>query len=1480
MSTCQVRRWLVTLFLFVCILAARPARGESSVPAGVAAAAAADNGQEAAPPKQVIDEPDRVVVTGEQAQWLDYYIVQLVEPPLATYSGGINGLEATTPSVTGMNKLDANSPASQAYRQYLAGQQRNMLETIEKEVGHPVEVAFQYDAAFNGFAIRLTWEEANQVVNLPGVSQVQRNEFRELLTDVGPTWIGAPGIWNGTSTNGLPGTRGEGVIVGIIDSGINSDHPSFADVGGDGYNHTNPLGAGVYRGWCNPGFAVLMTCNDKLIGTWSYAASGNNPEDDDGHGSHTASTTAGNVIMNATLVVPTNSFVANISGVAPHANIIAYDACAGSCPGAALLAAANQTVLDGVDVINYSISGGNTPYADSVSLAFLNATAAGIFVSASAGNDGPGVSTNGHSEPWVQTVAASTHNRLLENGLINMSGGVTPPANMFGKSPTSGYGPAPIVYAGNFGDPLCPIGAFAPGTFTNQIVVCDRGGGIARVDKAQSVLNGGADGFVLANDLASGNGLVVDPYALPGVHLTYNQGVTLKAWLASGSGHTATIQGTVPDYSASNGDIMASFSSRGPSLSVPDVIKPDVTAPGVDIWAAIENGGMTPPPEYGFNSGTSMSSPHSAGSAALMVGLHPTWTPAEIKSALMMTSINSGVLKEDEVTPATPFDMGAGRIALSQAGLAGLVLNETQANFTAANPALGGNPATLNLASMAEDGCPTSCSWLRTMTSRWTSTRTWTASISAPGGMVVNVSPSAFTIAPNASQVISVTVDATALATGSWYFATLTWSDGAGGANDAHMPIAIYKATPLVVTTTTDELNTDGDCSLREAVRAANTNLAVDACPAGSASATDVINLGANTYRLTLTGAENAALTGDLDVTGNLIINGVGAGSTIIEGGVSAATAVDRVFELPNTGVALELNRMTIRNGRPAAGGSAFGGAIRSTGALTLKNCTVSGNQAPNSSGGAIQITDGSLTINTCTISGNSATAAGGGINNQSFATITNSTISGNTLTSAVGNVTGGGIRNGANPGIAAVVTIQNSTITGNNATTTSATGQAIGAGIENELGTATSLTVVINNSTISSNTGSGTNGSFGGGMLSQGSATSVNVFVTLNNSTVNNNQVANSGAGIYMQHGTLVLNNSTVSGNTGASFGGGLMNISGTNSRNTTTTLNNATFANNTGTTGAAIRNQVSAGVTANATVNFRNSLIGTNSSASCSNSGTGATLNSTPGYNLDAATTCIDAVSPGNLQNATPALAALTNNGGTTQTMAPLPGSAAIDAGNPAGCSDGTTTFTTDQRGEPRPVDYDNNANSRCDIGAFERQADETGSVSSMVLATTYDLAATLARVRWASGSNPGTVTVVKRNVPPGGGLAGAGELPTYWQVTASGSGYTVDLTFCYTNWELGVLDENNLLFYRFDGTTWQNMGFSSRDTLNNCVTLNGVTALSAWTLATSAPTAVNVQQIDLQSGQRLLLPLLLGLLLVSLTGLVAYRRRPLVG
>lgn len=776
-----------------------------------------------------------------------FHILQLEDAPLARYRGEIDELPATSPVVTGKGKLDLASPASRDYLAYLESRQAETLRRIEQVLGHPVDVLHRYRYAYNGLAVWLTSEEARRVAEIEGVLQVERSVVDPLATDVGPSLIGAPGIWDGSATGGLPGNHGAGIVAGIIDTGINIDHASFAEVGGDGFQHTNPRGAGNYLGWCNashPNYDPQLACNAKLIGLYSYPDSSMNPEDEDSHGSHTSSTVAGNILN---LSAPTVTLTRTLSGVAPHANIVMYDACAGNgCDSTATVAAIDQAAADGVDVLNYSIAiGRNSPWVNSRLVAFLGAYEAGVFVAASAGNAGNPETVNA-TAPWITSVAATTHGRSFANALVDLTGGAAAQADLPGAGFTAGYGPAKIILAqgklradGTPDDGQClsmnaadqPYAApFPPGTFNGEIVVCDRGRD-PRVWKGMAVRDGGAGGLILANTAAQGEGIAGDAHFIPAVHLGATAAGQLKAWLAGGADHMGRILGMSVTVDPAQSDTMAAFTSRGPALTgiccrrpnmdpdlvYADLLKPDVGAPGVNIMAAVASLPPAVPPEFGLLSGTSMASPHTAGAGALLTKLHPDWSPSAIQSALMMSAKLDGIRNTAGTGPAVFFDTGAGRVDLSRAGQVGLVLDATPADMEAADPDQGGSPSALNLASMANTRCFGGCSWTRTFKSTRNTPITWNATIvaapgsAAPPAGAFSVSPASFTVAAGGSQAVQVSADVSALPVNTWGFAMLLLAPAdASGGPELHLPIVVRhpdKDIPPAVVIYTDQTN-------------------------------------------------------------------------------------------------------------------------------------------------------------------------------------------------------------------------------------------------------------------------------------------------------------------------------------------------------------------------------------------------------------------------------------------------------------------------------------------------------------------------------------------------------------------------------------------------------------------------------------------------------------------------------------------------
>lgn len=664
--------------------------------------------------------------------------------------------------------------SSGIYLQELQEAQNNQVSNLSNAINRDLPIETRFDVILNGVVVSLSPEEAAQIANLAGVKKVIPEAINQPDTDTGPGWIGAEDIFNDSNTPGGDiTTYGEGIVVGILDTGINFDHPSFADPGpSDSFDYIAPETG--YLGVCDPGDPQYNTdyiCNDKLIGAYTYTGETTSPEDTNGHGSHTASTVAGNFVTASTI----GEDLA-LSGVAPHAQIIAYDICDDDgCSSIAAATAVQQAIANSVDVINYSISGGTDPYNDIVELAFLEAFDNGIFVAASAGNQESEPTTDGyvnHLSPWVTTVAASSHDRDFANSIGSFSGGTTPPGGSYsGMGLSNASASLPIVYAGNYSaNAICNIDTWTPTTFSGQIVLCDRGS-TTLVSKVEAVAAAGGGGIVIRNISGGATNMPSITYAIPGTLINAGSGAALLTWLSSGSGHTATIAASNTVHFKDTGDIKASFSFRGPGVNNFEVLKPDLTAPGLSIMAAYGDGTIAADStaEYELLQGTSMSSPHVAGAAALLTALHPDWTPAMIKSALMLSAVPADQLKkEDGLTAADPFDFGAGRVNLNAAARAGLVMEESTADFTAADPFLGGNPSALNTPSLQNNQCVATCSWTRSFTNVAGVSATYTVTPNQ-GWLTSDITE--FTLESGQSQSITFTVTTASLPPNDWAFA-------------------------------------------------------------------------------------------------------------------------------------------------------------------------------------------------------------------------------------------------------------------------------------------------------------------------------------------------------------------------------------------------------------------------------------------------------------------------------------------------------------------------------------------------------------------------------------------------------------------------------------------------------------------------------------------------------------------------------------
>ena len=768
-----------------------------TVPVSVAAAAPAAPAAAAATTKAVPESPS------------GSYIVVMKQDPLIT---SIAASDLATPdAIAQADSLEASHDA------------------VLSAVGSSPDAKVQdYTNALNGFSAVVSHDQAIAMAANPRVAKVLPDELRQLTQD------SSTGAGHGNSAGTAPddlgrflgltgrgnawasGVTGRGVVVGVIDSGIWPEHPSFADNGTLPPAEPLPVAEdpdGNVRPTCDFGNTAVnpndtpFTCNNKLIGarqmTDTYRAlipvepfEFDSARDEDGHGTHTASTAAGDANVQASIF---GRKVAVISGIAPDAQIIAYKGLGPQGGFTSDLAGAiDQAVADGVDVINYSIGGGAvTVSADT--LAFLFAADAGVFAAVSAGNDGPGPATIGGPAdvPWVTAVGANTMTRNFQ-GTIKLDGG----PSLRGTSVTLGTDKLPLVDAANAGGELCLPGTLDPAKVAGAIVLCKRGTN-GRIDKSLSVFTAGGAGMIMYN-ASDDDDLFSDNFFVPTVMVDNTTGLRVKQYLASRPNPKADLdtgQTSQLRYAPS----MTLFSSRGPNPTSADIIKPDITAPGIQILA-----GDTPLPEPGTQpagelfqaiAGTSMSSPVVAGVYALVKQAHPDWSAAAAKSAIMTTA-NTKVKDNDKVSQAGPFAMGSGMVNPGQVSRRGSAFNPglvydagfndylgflcdqgpeafTNPDATCAALSAAGIPTEatgLNLSSIGVSALAGTTTITRTVTSVADTAVSWRASISAPRGYRVTVSPQRFTLQPGESASYQLTITNRNAELGEWLSGSISWS--------------------------------------------------------------------------------------------------------------------------------------------------------------------------------------------------------------------------------------------------------------------------------------------------------------------------------------------------------------------------------------------------------------------------------------------------------------------------------------------------------------------------------------------------------------------------------------------------------------------------------------------------------------------------------------------------------------------------------
>nr|XP_043629456.1 subtilisin-like protease [Erigeron canadensis] len=552
---------------------------------------------------------------------------------------------------------------------------RSFLPQTTMGSNDETSLLFAYHNVLNGFAAKLSKEHVKLMEDMAGFLVARPERVYSLHTTHTPNFLGLHqnmGFWAGSN-------YGKGVIIGLLDTGTTPSHPSFNDKG-------VPPPPAKWKGKCE-----LEGCNNKLIGLRDLTLGGNDTQYNQvGHGTHTSSTAGGNFVSGANILGNANG---NAVGMAPLAHVAMYKVCTfdQGCLESWILAGMDVAVEDGVDVLSLSIGkGGGIPfYQEAIALGAFTAIKKGIFVACSAGNSGTFNAAMSNEAPWILTVGASTIDRKIIS-TVSLGNNIMLDGETLFQPKDFPKTLLPLVYPGSNGvedTALCLEGSLDHIDVKGKVVLCDTGN-IPEVEKGQIVKNAGGIAMILANRAPEGATTFSDPHVLPTSHVGYKEGVMIKTYIKSTRSPMGTIffRGTV--IGIDSAPQVTSFSSRGPSLASPGILKPDIIGPGVSILAAwpvsVEN---TSQASATFNmiSGTSMSCPHLAGIAALLKAAHPDWSPAAIKSAIMTTadqvSLNGKPIQDERELPADIFAVGSGHVNPSKATDPGLVFDVTPDDY-------------------------------------------------------------------------------------------------------------------------------------------------------------------------------------------------------------------------------------------------------------------------------------------------------------------------------------------------------------------------------------------------------------------------------------------------------------------------------------------------------------------------------------------------------------------------------------------------------------------------------------------------------------------------------------------------------------------------------------------------------------------------------------------------------------------------------
>ncbi|KAK9670300.1 hypothetical protein RND81_13G192500 [Saponaria officinalis] len=693
-------------------------------------------------------------------------------------------------------------------------------ESSLRTVSDTAALLYTYNNAAHGYATRLTEDEAESLSTLPGVLSVLPETVYTLDTTRTPLFLG---LDRNTDLFVPESDTGGDVVVGVLDTGVWPESKSYSDAG------MGPV-PNTWRGTCEVGTTFpASSCNRKLVGARFFSKGyesalgpvdesreSKSPRDDDGHGTHTSSTAAGSPVEGANLL----GYAAGTArGMASKARVAVYKVCwVGGCFSSDILAAIDKAIEDNVNVLSLSLGGGMSDYyRDSVAIGAFAAMERGVLVSCSAGNAGPTAFSLSNLAPWITTVGAGTLDRdfpaVASLGNYRNYSGVS----LFrGDDLPSGL--LPLVYAGNVSSGsngnLCMTGALIPEKVKGKIVVCDRGVN-PRVQKGAVVKAAGGLGMILANTDANGEELVADAHLLPATAVGQKNGDIIKNYIFTNANPTATIMFEGTKVGVQPSPVVAAFSSRGPNGITPEILKPDMIAPGVNILAAWSRAvGPTGLPidtrrvDFNIISGTSMSCPHVSGLAGILKAARPDWSPAAIKSALMTTAYvtyKNGQAIQDVATgkPSTPFDHGAGHVDPVSALNPGLVYDLTAEDYLAFLCALKYSPSQIHMVARRNYTCdpsknysvgdfnypsfavpfstskPMSVKYSRTLTNVGPA-GTYKATINPQTQEVkISVEPEVLSFSkPNEKKSYTVTFSAGSMPSTTNKFARIEWSDG------------------------------------------------------------------------------------------------------------------------------------------------------------------------------------------------------------------------------------------------------------------------------------------------------------------------------------------------------------------------------------------------------------------------------------------------------------------------------------------------------------------------------------------------------------------------------------------------------------------------------------------------------------------------------------------------------------------------------